>query len=126
MTAAGARVLRGEEEAGPLSRAAKPARTRARDERGGGDAADGAPGEAYDRGLFEMLRGVRRTIAQERGVPPYLVFSDVSLRDMARRRPTLPHEFLEVKGVGEWKADEFGSQFLAAIRAHLASSGAGR
>jgi len=126
VTAAGARVLRGEEEAGPLSRAAKPARTRARDDRGESAAADGGPGEADDRALFERLRGVRRTIAQERGVPPYLVFSDVSLRDMARRRPTLPHEFLEVKGVGEWKADEFGAEFLAAIRAHLESTGAGR
>ena len=55
-------------------------------------------------------------------MPPYLVFSDVTLRDMARRRPTLPHEFLDVKGVGEWKADEFGAQFLAAIRAHLETS----
>jgi len=39
---------------------------------------------------------------------------------MARRRPTTPDEFLAVKGVGEWKAGEFGPRFLAAIRAHLA------
>ena len=134
VTAAGARVLRGEEEAGPLSRAAKPTRVRGagrgaaarRDEDasgGEGGRDDGAPGEVYDRALFEMLRGVRRSIAQERGVPPYLVFSDVSLRDMARRRPTLPHEFLEVKGVGEWKADELGTRFLAAIRAHMETTG---
>ena len=133
VTAAGARVLRGEEEAGPLSRVAKPARTRAANRADaaregasgavGAREADGAPGEAYDRALFETLRGVRRAIAQERGVPPYLVFSDVSLRDMARRRPTLPHEFLDVKGVGDWKAEEYGAQFVAAIRAHVETTG---
>ena len=131
VTAAGARVLRGEEPPGPLSRIAKPVRTRSRAETAkpepgepenmGRDAA--TPAEAYDRALFETLRALRRTIAQERGVPPYLVFSDVSLRDMARRRPTLPHEFLDVKGVGDWKAEEFGPRFVAAIRAHLAGSG---
>jgi ATP-dependent DNA helicase RecQ len=130
VTAAGARVLRGEESAGPLARAAKPPRARGRGEAGRDDGAahaaarDAAPGDAYDRALFEVLRGLRRTIAQDRGVPPYLVFSDVSLRDMARLRPTLPHEFLEVKGVGDWKAEEFGSQFLAAIREHVGRAGA--
>jgi len=49
-------------------------------------------------------------------VPPYLIFSDASLRDMARLRPRTPAAFLEVKGVGEWKAAEFGERFLAAIR----------
>ena len=119
LTAAGARVLRGEEVAGPLSRAARPVRSRGEKPARNDVPAGSGSGEAYDRALFETLRGVRRAIAQERGVPPYLVFSDVTLREMARRRPTLPHEFLDVKGVGEWKADEFGAQFLAAIRAHL-------
>jgi ATP-dependent DNA helicase RecQ len=125
VTAAGARVLRGEDTAGPLSRAVRPARSRG-DRTARGDAAtDAASADAYDRALFETLRGVRRALAQERGVPPYLVFSDVTLREMARRRPTLPHEFLDVKGVGEWKADEFGAQFLAAIRAHVEAGARG-
>jgi ATP-dependent DNA helicase RecQ len=71
---------------------------------------------AYDPELFERLRALRRTIAEERGVPPYLVFSDASLRDMARLRPTTPDGFLEVKGVGEWKAQAFGERFLSALR----------
>ena len=76
-------------------------------------------GEAYDRELFEELRSLRRALAQERGVPPYIVFGDVSLRDMARRRPTTPAAFLLVKGVGEWKAEEFGPRFIGAIRAYV-------
>jgi ATP-dependent DNA helicase RecQ len=130
LTANGARVLRGEESAGPLSRAPRPARSRppSRD-RGTPSVHDPAvpedsAGEAYDRGLFEALRTLRRALAQERGVPPYLVFSDVSLRDMARRQPKTPAAFLMVKGVGEWKSEEFGPRFLGAIREY-AESGRG-
>jgi ATP-dependent DNA helicase RecQ len=129
LTASGARVLRGEETAGPLSRAPRPPRARTpANDRGApasvtpsGEAPElgTVAGEPYDRGLFEALRALRRVLAQERGVPPYIVFSDVSLRDMARRRPTTPVEFLEVKGVGEWKAEEFGARFLKSIRSYL-------
>jgi ATP-dependent DNA helicase RecQ len=66
--------------------------------------------------LFEALRGLRRTLAEERGVPPYVIFSDASLRDMARLRPTTLEQFREVKGVGEWKLQTFGERFVAAIR----------
>jgi ATP-dependent DNA helicase RecQ len=116
ITSRGARVLRGEEGAGPLSRAPRPARARAgaRDQE-----SRTADGDAYDGALFEALRTLRREIAQARGVPPYIVFGDVSLRDMARRCPITPGAFMEVKGVGEWKAEEFGPRFLAAIRAHV-------
>jgi ATP-dependent DNA helicase RecQ len=76
----------------------------------------GDPG-AYDRVLFEALRTLRRTLAEERGVPPYLIFSDASLRDMARLRPTTLERFREVKGVGDWKLETFGERFLRAIRA---------
>ena len=71
---------------------------------------------AYDRVLFEALRGLRRTVAEERGVPPYLIFSDASLRDMARLRPTTLEQFRDVKGVGDWKLETFGERFLAVIR----------
>ncbi len=127
LTASGARVLRGEESAGPLSRAPRPPRGRAPAKGRGAPASDEAAaerdsaGEAYDRGLFDALRTLRRALAEERGVPPYIVFGDVSLRDMARRRPTTPDEFLAVKGVGEWKAGEFGPRFLAAIRDYVES-----
>jgi ATP-dependent DNA helicase RecQ len=70
----------------------------------------------YDRVLFEALRVLRRTIAEERGVPPYVVFSDASLRDMARLRPRTREAMLEVKGVGEWKYETFGDRFLTLIR----------
>ena len=69
-----------------------------------------------DRVLFEALRGLRRSIAEERGVPPYLVFSDASLRDMARLKPRTRQALLEVKGVGAWKSETFGDRFLALIR----------
>jgi ATP-dependent DNA helicase RecQ len=71
---------------------------------------------AYDRVLFEALRGLRRTIAEERGVPPYLIFSDASLREMARLRPATREQFRDVKGVGDWKLETFGERFLAMIR----------
>jgi ATP-dependent DNA helicase RecQ len=123
LTANGARVLRGEESAGPLSRAPRPVKARppARSGpvgRASTETADAGP-EMHDRQLFEVLRTLRRSLAQERGVPPYLVFSDVSLRDMTRRRPRTAAEFLAVKGVGEWKSEEYGARFLAAIGQYL-------
>ena len=76
------------------------------------------PGDAgaYDRVLFEALRSLRRSIADERGVPPYLIFSDASLRDMARLKPRTRETLLEVKGVGAWKCETFGERFLTLIR----------
>ena len=66
--------------------------------------------------LVEQLKAVRRQVAAKAGVAAYLVFSDASLVDMARRRPSTPEQFLEVNGVGERKAVKYGRQFLAAIR----------
>ncbi|HEY6362582.1 MAG TPA: DNA helicase RecQ [Vicinamibacterales bacterium] len=71
-----------------------------------------------DRGLFERLRAVRLEIARARGVPPYVIFHDATLREMARLRPHSINALLSVKGVGARKADDLGEQFLAAIRAH--------
>jgi ATP-dependent DNA helicase RecQ len=69
-----------------------------------------------DRDLFERLRAVRLQIARARGVPPYVVFHDATLREMARLRPTSMADLLAVKGVGARKADDLGETFLAAIR----------
>lgn len=66
--------------------------------------------------LFEVLRGVRKEIASREGVPPFVVFSDKSLRDMCERRPMNASEFLEVNGVGENKLEKYGEEFLQAIR----------
>ena len=71
-----------------------------------------------DRDLFERLRAVRLDIARERGVPPYVIFHDATLREMARLQPRTLSALLEVKGVGARKADDLGALFLAAIKAH--------
>ena len=72
-----------------------------------------------DRELFERLRGVRLEIARSRGVPPYVIFHDATLREMARLRPSTIDALLQVKGVGARKADELGDAMLAAIREHV-------
>jgi len=79
--------------------------------------------DGVSRDLFETLRELRRRIAEERGVPPYVVFSDASLRDMARLLPRNPAEFLAVHGVGEKKLVDLGPQFLDAIRQHADAGG---
>jgi ATP-dependent DNA helicase RecQ len=74
--------------------------------------------EGVDGALFERLRAVRLDIARSRGVPPYVIFHDVTLREMARLRPSSVDALLAVKGVGARKASDLGDVFLAAIRAH--------
>jgi len=69
-----------------------------------------------DRALFDRLRAVRLDIARSRGVPPYVVFHDATLRDMARRRPASLDDLLAIKGVGVRKAEDLGEVFLSAIR----------
>ena len=71
-----------------------------------------------DRDLFDRLRAVRLEIARSRGVPPYVIFHDATLREMARLRPTSIDALLTVKGIGARKADDLGETFLAAIRGH--------
>jgi ATP-dependent DNA helicase RecQ len=71
-----------------------------------------------DRALFERLRAVRLETARQRGVPPYVIFHDATLREMARLRPTSIDALLAVKGVGARKADDLGEIFLSAIRGH--------
>jgi len=68
-----------------------------------------------DEGLFAELRGVRKSLADARGVPPYVVFGDVSLRQMARRYPVTDAAFLAIPGVGSQKLADFGPVFLQAI-----------
>ncbi len=66
-------------------------------------------------GLFENLRNLRRDIAQQRNVPAYVLFSDATLRDMARVRPSSPNALLSVRGVGEKKLADIGQRFLDEI-----------
>jgi ATP-dependent DNA helicase RecQ len=70
-----------------------------------------------DRDLFERLRVVRLEIARARGVPPYVIFHDTTLREMARVRPKTVDELHGIRGIGARKAEDLGETFLAAIRA---------
>ena len=74
--------------------------------------------EGVDRGLFDSLRALRRQVADERHVPPYVVFSDATLRDMARARPGSPAAFLNVRGIGERKLADLGPRFLEHVAAY--------
>jgi ATP-dependent DNA helicase RecQ len=74
-------------------------------------------------GLFQVLRQVRKRIAEAREIPPYMVFSDKTLRVMARNRPTDSAAFLRCPGVGEAKLEAYGSLFLTAIQEFLSRSG---
>ena len=69
-----------------------------------------------DAELFEHLRALRMQIAREIGKPPYIVFSDRALRDMAERHPRTSKEFLEVNGVGANKLERYGKRFMEVIR----------
>jgi ATP-dependent DNA helicase RecQ len=66
--------------------------------------------------LFERLRALRKRIADEAEVPPYIVFSDASLRDMCKKRPQTPERFLDVFGVGATKFERYGEAFLEELR----------
>ncbi|WP_208560230.1 DNA helicase RecQ [Marinilactibacillus kalidii] len=75
--------------------------------------------ENYDAQLFEKLRGLRTTIAQEIGKPPFVVFTDRSLIDMSAKFPQTETAFLATNGVGEAKLEAYGEQFLSIIKAHV-------
>jgi ATP-dependent DNA helicase RecQ len=96
----------------------KPAPPKRAAKRGDGAQAPADSWDGVDRGLFEELRALRTKLAAERGVPPYVVFGDAALRDMARRRPSAPDAFLDVRGVGEHKRDEYAAVFVEAIVAY--------
>ncbi|MDM5155190.1 DNA helicase RecQ [Bacillus sp. DX1.1] len=68
-----------------------------------------------DHPLFEELRNVRKEIAQGEGVPPFVIFSDQTLKDMCAKMPQSDGELLQVKGIGEHKLAKYGSQFLQAV-----------
>lgn len=74
-----------------------------------------------DDALFQRLRTLRREIAQEIGKPPYIVFSDKTLREMARVKPSNDEQFLSVNGVGASKLEQYGKPFMEAIAEFTAS-----
>ncbi|MBB1341330.1 DNA helicase RecQ [Pseudoalteromonas sp. SR44-5] len=76
----------------------------------------------YDKKLFAKLRALRKELADADDVPPYVVFNDKTLAEMAQLMPTNDSEFLKVSGVGFTKLNKYGSPFLHAIRDYLAQS----
>jgi len=109
-----AEVLRGDREVelrAPKGGLDQPARRRRR----GASASEARSLTAAEQELFDQLRGLRREIASSLGVPPYVVFSDVTLEEFARNRPQSRAAMLECKGVGPKKFDSFGARFLEAL-----------
>jgi len=109
LSTAGTALLKGDGECVLYREATPPSsRTRGRTR--------AAVGQLADPELFERLREVRLRIARERGVPPYVIFHDTTLREMAERRPATLNDLHGIYGVGIRKAESFGDEFLDAIR----------
>lgn len=75
--------------------------------------------EDYAQDLFEALRSLRKRLAKRKGVPPYVVFSDRTLHELAREMPLTPAQMREVTGVGKQKLQEYGFDFISAIGGYL-------
>lgn len=73
--------------------------------------------EAEDQGLWNALRSCRKRLAEEHGVPPYVIFHDATLREMLEFRPLSAEQLRSITGVGDSKLKRFGEEFLAVIRA---------
>jgi ATP-dependent DNA helicase RecQ len=99
-------ILKGEQE---LTIAVPPPRRKRRRDRGSEGPADP---------LFETLRGARRDLAAEAGVPPYVIFHDSTLREIAEARPRSIADLARIQGVGEAKLRRYGAAMLDAVRAH--------
>jgi ATP-dependent DNA helicase RecQ len=110
LTEAGWQVLRGERTPRLLKPAAR--REKERQSRAALESWDGV-----DRDLFERLRTFRRRKAEERGVPPFIIFSDATLRDLARVRPTTLDQLPAIHGIGAKKLAEYGAELLTEIMA---------
>lgn len=76
----------------------------------------------YDKLLFAKLRKLRKSIADEENIPPYVVFNDATLLEMAKYQPAHASEMLNINGIGHRKLERFGKQFLTLIRQHLTQS----
>jgi ATP-dependent DNA helicase RecQ len=100
-------ILKGEER---LELVLPPRRQR-KSRRGGAANPDGDP-------LFEALRACRRDLAKEAGVPPYVIFHDSTLREMAALKPTSLSALSRISGVGEAKLARYGEAFVATVAAH--------
>ena len=113
MTEACKPVLKGDEEV-LLRKDPRPAKTKKKK----ATQTSAMPETAGERRLFEALRNRRLELAREQGVPPYVIFHDRTLAEMARLRPQSEQGIGQVSGVGEVKRERYGAAFLEVIRAH--------
>jgi ATP-dependent DNA helicase RecQ len=102
-------VLRGERPVS-IARAVKPARR----------SKEGTRASSTNDSLFERLRTLRKRLADENGLPPYVIFHDSTLREMAEHMPQDLDQFAALPGVGQAKLARYGEQFVAAVREHRA------
>jgi ATP-dependent DNA helicase RecQ len=112
LTDAARPVLRGEQSLTMAVPRVKSAATLKSSRRKSGDA-------DYDEELFQRLRALRKTLADAAGVPPFVIFSDISLAGMAAALPADDEAFLNVHGVGTHKLERYGEDFLGEIRRYL-------
>jgi ATP-dependent DNA helicase RecQ len=87
---------------------------------------DAVSWEGVDRGLFDALRELRRHLAEERDLPPYVVFHDTVIRELARVRPSTLERMRTISGIGDNKLREFGSRFLQTIDEYCRDQGLNR
>jgi ATP-dependent DNA helicase RecQ len=106
-------VLRGERKV-EIAEALKPARSR----KSAAPTASGSTTGAVDHELFEALRVLRKKLADDNGLPPYVIFHDASLREMAQRKPVTIADFATIPGVGQTKLLRYGEPFIDIIREH--------
>jgi ATP-dependent DNA helicase RecQ len=114
LTAAGVRLLKDPATAGELTLSRQRRPVRGREEKR--SRVEREAWEGVDRELFEELRAVRMRIARARGVPPYVIFHDTTLRELARLKPQTMAELRTVYGVGARKAEDLGEQFLTVVK----------
>jgi len=91
---------------------------RAKEERAAKSKADTTSWEGVDRELFEDLRQLRLTMAEQRQVPPYIIFSDATLRELARIRPSTLENMKMIYGIGNNKLRDYGDEFLQVVLRH--------
>ncbi|MDH4163127.1 MAG: DNA helicase RecQ [Nitrospirota bacterium] len=114
MTARGSDALRGKEPVFGIKREEPKASGRRRKI---------SEGAAFDEQLFEKLRAVRKRLADEHHVPPYVIFSDKTLHEMCRHYPMSPADMRQVHGVGDVKLEKYGAVFLGELRAYRENEG---
>ena len=115
LTPKGAAVLTGQEQISGLKREETKAKGRRKQV---GDLS------SSDETLFERLRVVRKKIAEEQEVPPYVIFSDKTLHEMCRHFPKTASEMRQITGVGDVKLERYGREFIEEIRAYQEVAGA--